>query len=68
MAQVVGFLRATPLQTAVTATAGVATMTLRVAAATTVLAQDPTAAAIQAAGMKSPQGATGGTWPQGLGG
>ena len=67
MAQVVGFLRATPLQTAVTATAGVATMTLRVAAATTVLAQDP-AAAIQAAGMKSPQGATGGTWPQGLGG
>ena len=61
MAQVVGVLRAAPLQ------AGVATMTLRVAAAMTVLAQDP-AAAIRAAGMMSPQGATDGIWPQGLGG
>ena len=65
MAQVVGVLRAAPLQVA--AAAGVAAMTLRVAAAMTVLAQDP-AAAIQEAGMMFPLGATDVIRPQGLGG
>ena len=65
MAQVVGVLRAAPLQAA--AADRVATMTLRVAAAMTVLAQDP-AAAIQEAGMMFPLGATDVIRPQGLGG